>query len=133
MPSPRIGYPVMVSSVKKSRVPVSNSYCVSFFFFSSRRRHTRLQGDWSSDVCSSDLEVEIAPAVHLPSPHDGPAADLATADPVERLVGIEAVRVLPVVHEELAAVLVAGVAVALDELIALECFAVAEEIGRAHV
>src|SRR2546426_12659290 len=27
----------------------------SLFFFSSRRRHTRLQGDWSSDVCSSDL------------------------------------------------------------------------------
>src|ERR1039457_851855 len=27
-----------------------------FFFFSSRRVHTRLQGDWSSDVCSSDLE-----------------------------------------------------------------------------
>src|SRR5256885_12940960 len=25
------------------------------FLFSSRRRHTRLQGDWSSDVCSSDL------------------------------------------------------------------------------
>src|SRR6266446_6017170 len=29
-------------------------YCF-IFFFSSRRRHTRLQGDWSSDVCSSDL------------------------------------------------------------------------------
>src|SRR6266446_4141714 len=29
------------------------SFC---FFFSSRRRHTRLQGDWSSDVCSSDLD-----------------------------------------------------------------------------
>src|SRR5256885_6687668 len=28
---------------------------VVVFFFSSRRRHTRLQGDWSSDVCSSDL------------------------------------------------------------------------------
>src|SRR6266446_8012889 len=28
-----------------------------FFFFSSRRRHTRLQGDWSSDVCSSDLRA----------------------------------------------------------------------------
>src|SRR5256885_7093571 len=28
---------------------------VYLFFFSSRRRHTRLQGDWSSDVCSSDL------------------------------------------------------------------------------
>src|SRR5256885_11623442 len=26
------------------------------FFCASRRRHTRLQGDWSSDVCSSDLE-----------------------------------------------------------------------------
>src|SRR5256885_11916368 len=31
-----------------------------FFFFSSRRRHTRLQGDWSSDVCSSDLVVFAA-------------------------------------------------------------------------
>src|SRR5256885_12891838 len=29
------------------------------FFFSSRRRHTRLQGDWSSDVCSSDLKVDF--------------------------------------------------------------------------
>src|SRR5688500_20395001 len=28
---------------------------ISLFFFSSRRRHTRLQGDWSSDVCSPDL------------------------------------------------------------------------------
>src|SRR2546426_2211962 len=30
---------------------------IGFFFFSSRRRHTRLQGDWSSDVCSSDLDA----------------------------------------------------------------------------
>src|SRR5256885_6872252 len=29
------------------------------FFFSSRRRHTRLQGDWSSDVCSSDLRAGV--------------------------------------------------------------------------
>src|SRR6266480_5020341 len=28
-----------------------------FFFFSSRRRHTRLTCDWSSDVCSSDLKA----------------------------------------------------------------------------
>src|SRR5256885_17267579 len=33
------------------------------FFFSSRRRHTRLQGDWSSDVCSSDL-VDALHAAH---------------------------------------------------------------------
>src|SRR5438045_9495024 len=29
--------------------------CFVFFFFSSRRRHTRCLSDWSSDVCSSDL------------------------------------------------------------------------------
>src|SRR5438876_2006847 len=34
-----------------------------FFFFSSRRRHTRWTGDWSSDVCSSDLaRLKAAPA-----------------------------------------------------------------------
>src|SRR5262245_63701995 len=31
------------------------SSSMSFFFFSSRRRHTRCLSDWSSDVCSSDL------------------------------------------------------------------------------
>src|SRR5690606_39555562 len=30
------------------------------FFFSSRRRHTRFSRDWSSDVCSSDLEAGVA-------------------------------------------------------------------------
>src|SRR5262249_12251402 len=30
-----------------------------FFFFSSRRRHTRLVSDWSSDVCSSDLSLHL--------------------------------------------------------------------------
>src|SRR5699024_2433394 len=29
-----------------------------FFFFSSRRRHTRSKRDWSSDVCSSDLKKD---------------------------------------------------------------------------
>src|SRR5690348_17487923 len=31
-----------------------------FFFFSSRRRHTRWTGDWSSDVCSSDLSARAS-------------------------------------------------------------------------
>src|SRR5437870_10763682 len=31
----------------------------AFFFFSSRRRHTRWPRDWSSDVCSSDLVEEF--------------------------------------------------------------------------
>src|SRR5256885_3003442 len=49
------------------------SKCVMLcsFFFSSRRRHTRLQGDWSSDVCSSDLHVE------LPERLDGGVVDVA--------------------------------------------------------
>src|SRR5206468_6923469 len=29
------------------------------FFFSSRRRHTRSDRDWSSDVCSSDLKIDV--------------------------------------------------------------------------
>src|SRR5256885_7031361 len=38
-----------------------------FFFFSSRRRHTRLQGDWSSDVCSSDLPASLN-EIRIPTP-----------------------------------------------------------------
>src|SRR5204863_1622911 len=33
--------------------------CFFFFFFSSRRRHTRSLRDWSSDVCSSDLDGNL--------------------------------------------------------------------------
>src|SRR5437867_12404102 len=44
------------------------------FFFSSRRRHTRSYGDWSSDVCSSDLiESELrvtAPGILQEAPAD---------------------------------------------------------------
>src|SRR5467141_4068789 len=35
---------------------------IVFLFFSSRRRHTRFKCDWSSDVCSSDLDDAIAAA-----------------------------------------------------------------------
>src|SRR5256885_5702151 len=35
------------------------------FFFSSRRRHTRLQGDWSSDVCSSDLPEGLSKGYYV--------------------------------------------------------------------
>src|SRR5262245_63656832 len=40
-------------------LPFTLSSCL-FFFFSSRRRHTRCLSDWSSDVCSSDLENATA-------------------------------------------------------------------------
>src|SRR5258705_9820184 len=35
-----------------------STFSLVFFFFSSRRRHTRCLSDWSSDVCSSDLIYE---------------------------------------------------------------------------
>src|SRR5689334_23583048 len=52
---------------------------VYFFFFSSRRRHTRWNCDWSSDVCSSDLravfsnasrELGADPPVDIEPPRD---------------------------------------------------------------
>src|SRR5437764_8771985 len=42
----------MISAIRVVFAMVSGTYS---FFFSSRRRHTRYIGDWSSDVCSSDL------------------------------------------------------------------------------
>src|SRR5205807_5203956 len=58
------------------------------FFFSSRRRHTRLQGDWSSDVCSSDLVAqEIAQLL-------GDASDLLLGEAlVEELLRLLQLRV----------------------------------------
>src|SRR2546430_7324481 len=51
------------------------------FFFSSRRRHTRFDCDWSSDVCSSDLEgipvSEYAPLAKQFKPKPFPARDWA--------------------------------------------------------
>src|SRR5438067_8236083 len=50
-----------------------------FFFFSSRRRHTRSKRDWSSDVCSSDLDgVGILP--HMAA---GPFATTDAFPPVK--------------------------------------------------
>src|SRR6266513_4738972 len=37
-----------------------------FFFFSSRRRHTRSKRDWSSDVCSSDLDGKMTAYLNWP-------------------------------------------------------------------
>src|SRR2546430_12930322 len=38
-------------------------FILYFFFFSSRRRHTRFDCDWSSDVCSSDLPHVVVVAI----------------------------------------------------------------------
>src|SRR5438034_6052734 len=46
----------MLISIYYVRVKI---ICSIFFFFSSRRRHTSSLCDWSSDVCSSDLDVHL--------------------------------------------------------------------------
>src|SRR6266571_1803015 len=62
-----------------------------FFFFSSRRRHTRLTCDWSSDVCSSDLDgilyVVVAEAIRVS--HDGRQDPRWNERSEERRVGKE--------------------------------------------
>src|SRR5699024_11330167 len=44
------------STVLKFKSVIISSEQFFIFFFSSRRRHTRSKRDWSSDVCSSDLD-----------------------------------------------------------------------------
>src|SRR5205085_8455561 len=51
---------VLESTAKElvaGRGGVVRTHSVDIFFFSSRRRHTRFDCDWSSDVCSSDLST----------------------------------------------------------------------------
>src|SRR5262249_43424236 len=48
-----------ISATRELIFPLSSACVVrAVFFFSSRRRHTRLVSDWSSDVCSSDLALQ---------------------------------------------------------------------------
>src|SRR2546421_6449415 len=58
-----------------------------FFFFSSRRRHTRSDRDWSSDVCSSDLvrvDGEWIAALHNRGSINGPS----TQNPAQKSLTI---------------------------------------------
>src|SRR5207237_6690996 len=80
-----------------------------FFFFSSRRRHTRFKCDWSSDVCSSDLSDRVRNPIDafilakLESLHLDPSPEAAKTTLVRRvyldLIG------LPPTPEEAAAFL----------------------------
>src|SRR5690348_18146391 len=60
-----------------------------FFFFSSRRRHTRWTGDWSSDVCSSDLAGDSDGEVMIET--DG--VNLGASHIVVGAAGSEAIKV----------------------------------------
>src|SRR2546430_5649145 len=63
-----------------------------YFFFSSRRRHTRFDCDWSSDVCSSDLDGGLHPHPRrralLRIAQAGPAVVLSSPKPAVELAGI---------------------------------------------
>src|SRR5438445_9414654 len=65
------------------------NFCVlfSFFFFSSRRRHTRYWRDWSSDVCSSDLDGHQRQSVIVAaSPDEAVDPPVAAAIEIDGLV-----------------------------------------------
>src|SRR5258705_6338260 len=47
----------LFTGVAQAKIQCTESLARLFFFFSSRRRHTRCLSDWSSDVCSSDLNT----------------------------------------------------------------------------
>src|SRR5688572_32858515 len=62
-----------------------------FFFFSSRRRHTRFDCDWSSDVCSSDLESMAGRAKMFGKNVDEYLDEIVSHSPQQRLITCEEV------------------------------------------
>src|SRR6266511_6131888 len=66
---------------------------IIFFFFSSRRRHTRFSRDWSSDVCSSDLASPPCRDRASRPRRGGEAAALWSARPSDRRARSEERRV----------------------------------------
>src|SRR2546430_17654982 len=63
------------------------SECV--FFFSSRRRHTRFDCDWSSDVCSSDLAAQVGTLPMM-------ATDFHVLSPVAPIANALTLPILPI-------------------------------------
>src|SRR3712207_7595251 len=80
----------------------SISFLSIFFFFSSRRRHTRYWRDWSSDVCSSDLAAQaIDPNDRVLLLADGAVADGAELERLARSDGPAVLTVPDKTHGEL--------------------------------
>src|SRR2546430_16632995 len=67
----------------------------SILFFSSRRRHTRFDCDWSSDVCSSDLDRDSTKWRFDGQPHGG----FYTQDDIAELVAYAQARFVTIVPE----------------------------------
>src|SRR3984957_14789915 len=73
-----------------------------------------INSDSLAQIC---FEVEIAPTISLPAPHNGAASDLPPANPAKRLVRRSRIRIFRVVDEEFRRPLIARVACALNRLI----------------
>src|SRR5207245_3459924 len=64
------------------------SFLRVFFFFSSRRRHTRCYRDWSSDVCSSDLAGKPVSTASLDTIADGIAVRIPVPEALELMASV---------------------------------------------
>src|SRR5205814_7227737 len=65
------------------------------FFFSSRRRHTRCLSDWSSDVCSSDLDPDRRASGRRTTRVESFAPSLADLDGLRRRNPQAAIKLAP--------------------------------------
>src|SRR5207245_6222186 len=60
---------VINAAALSASIRTHHAYLICFFF-ASRRRHTRCYRDWSSDVCSSDLDLVVLGREHEEAPQD---------------------------------------------------------------
>src|SRR2546430_7532625 len=86
-------------------VSVGGIVALHVFFFSSRRRHTRFDCDWSSDVCSSDLPGCPWPPAHLSASSQDLPDVVARIEIGDELLQVRAERVARRHHAERLAVL----------------------------
>src|SRR5256886_3147822 len=66
-----------------------------FFFFSSRRRHTRFDCDWSSDVCSSDLSTEMSNEMLVTASHTPGSVPSTRSIPAKKFTTLRCVTITP--------------------------------------
>src|SRR2546430_5447949 len=102
---------------------VINCHGFVFFFFSSRRRHTRFDCDWSSDVCSSDLTLASLYAMgmalsslYLVYGREADSVNEALHEPVSFLSGVYFPSSLAFPAALQAVVLIIPLAVGMDAL-----------------
>src|SRR2546430_13417277 len=82
---------VAVSNSDAATISPPAMLCDIVFFFSSRRRHTRFDCDWSSDVCSSDL-LDAEDSLNLPASQPPQHTCSTTVDYARETLRVAVVR-----------------------------------------